>query len=778
MRAVVVGAGLGGLAAALRLQGPGADVDRGRAARRGPGGRADQIRDAGFTWDTGPSLLTMPWVLEETFAAGGLDLHRGAHAAPARPALPDPLGRRGAAPRLRGRPRRAARARWRSSPPRDAAQVEPFLAALRADLRATASSAPGGGLPARARTSLALVPRMVRLGALRPLYALRRAPLRAPAGARGVLLPLAVHRRRPVPRAGDLRRARLPPGARRRLVRRRRDVQRRRGDGAGRSTCAAASRSSGSSTPAGRVTGVVLAGGERIAADVVVSNADVLRTHELLGDAAAPRRRLRETMSCFLLYLGTDRVPSSDCSTTRCSSATATASSSAPSRAGASCPRDVLDLRPRAGAHRARRWRAPAATRSRSLLPVPNLRAGIDWERDADRLRDALVADLEATFGLDGLDATRRRRAPHDAAGLRARARGGVGERVRGRADAAPVRLVPPAEPRPPRWPGSTTSAAGRTRAPASPACCSAPRSPPGWSRTTTAARARALGRWRRAQPRPEPEPTRPGRGARDDEPRRADVRARLPAAPTPIRDDVYLPLPRVPHARRPRRRRDAGRRGAGRRRRRLGRGRRRRGPREVAVLEDLASRHPLPRATLARLLRGHALGPRRPPGSRPRRSSTPTATASPARSGSSWRRCSGRPTTPRARPRGGGARDGDAADEHPARPRRGRRRRALLPRARDDRPLRRAASPARARRCCATRSPRPTPATTRGWPGSALLREGRWRVRAAAWMYREILRQIERDGYGAQRRPRRGPAPPQARGGGAAGGAGSVAVA
>ena len=42
------------------------------------------------------------------------------------------------------------------------------------------------------------------------------------------------------------------------------------------------------------------------------------------------------------------------------------------------------------------------------LLPVPNLRAGIDWERDGDRLRDALVADMETTFGLSGLDASVR----------------------------------------------------------------------------------------------------------------------------------------------------------------------------------------------------------------------------------------------------------------------------------------------------------------------------------------------------------------------------------
>jgi phytoene desaturase len=39
------------------------------------------------------------------------------------------------------------------------------------------------------------------------------------------------------------------------------------------------------------------------------------------------------------------------------------------------------------------------------LLPVPNLRAGIDWAREGDRLRDALVADMENTFGLTGLEA-------------------------------------------------------------------------------------------------------------------------------------------------------------------------------------------------------------------------------------------------------------------------------------------------------------------------------------------------------------------------------------
>jgi phytoene desaturase len=43
------------------------------------------------------------------------------------------------------------------------------------------------------------------------------------------------------------------------------------------------------------------------------------------------------------------------------------------------------------------------------LLPVPNLRgAGVDWKRDAGRVRGALVRDLESTFGLAGLDAAVR----------------------------------------------------------------------------------------------------------------------------------------------------------------------------------------------------------------------------------------------------------------------------------------------------------------------------------------------------------------------------------
>jgi phytoene desaturase len=63
---VVVGAGLGGLAAAIRLAAAGADVlllERERV----PGGRAGRIVHDGYAFDTGPTMLTMPGLLEELF---------------------------------------------------------------------------------------------------------------------------------------------------------------------------------------------------------------------------------------------------------------------------------------------------------------------------------------------------------------------------------------------------------------------------------------------------------------------------------------------------------------------------------------------------------------------------------------------------------------------------------------------------------------------------------------------------------------------------------------
>ncbi|MCG7596427.1 NAD(P)/FAD-dependent oxidoreductase [Mycobacterium sp. PSTR-4-N] len=69
-RVVVIGAGLGGLAAAARLAALGHQVTVCEAAPT-VGGKLGVVHRDGFTFDTGPSLLTMPDLLTELFAATG-----------------------------------------------------------------------------------------------------------------------------------------------------------------------------------------------------------------------------------------------------------------------------------------------------------------------------------------------------------------------------------------------------------------------------------------------------------------------------------------------------------------------------------------------------------------------------------------------------------------------------------------------------------------------------------------------------------------------------------
>ena len=69
-RAVVVGAGFGGMAAAIRLRAKGYEViliDRCVA----PGGRAQVFHRGGYRHDAGPTVITAPFLLEELFALSG-----------------------------------------------------------------------------------------------------------------------------------------------------------------------------------------------------------------------------------------------------------------------------------------------------------------------------------------------------------------------------------------------------------------------------------------------------------------------------------------------------------------------------------------------------------------------------------------------------------------------------------------------------------------------------------------------------------------------------------
>mgnify|MGYP000620967766 CR=1 FL=1 len=73
MNVVVIGAGLGGLSAAAHLVGAGHQVT---IVEREPipGGRAGMITADGFRLDNGPTVLTMPDLLETAFNACGAEM--------------------------------------------------------------------------------------------------------------------------------------------------------------------------------------------------------------------------------------------------------------------------------------------------------------------------------------------------------------------------------------------------------------------------------------------------------------------------------------------------------------------------------------------------------------------------------------------------------------------------------------------------------------------------------------------------------------------------------
>jgi phytoene desaturase len=303
-RAIVIGSGLGGLATAIRLLAAGLRVTV-LEAQPAPGGRAGRIRDGGFTFDTGPSLITMPAIIDELFQAAGtsmarqLRLHRL-----------DPFYRIGWENEARtfcfSGDRASMRAQIAQFEPAGRDRYDDFLAASRR-IYEEAVLVAGRKSFLHLGGFLALVPRMARLGALRsvegfvgrffreehvrqafgfhPLF-IGGAPFRVPAVyaalaylqiAEGVwyteggVYALVEVLARLVSAGGELR-----TGCR---------VTDILHDGR-------------------RVRGVRTDDGETIEAEYVVSNADVVATQRLLG---RQRRMPCLTMSCYLLYLGTKR---------------------------------------------------------------------------------------------------------------------------------------------------------------------------------------------------------------------------------------------------------------------------------------------------------------------------------------------------------------------------------------------------------------------------------------------------------------------------------------
>ena len=68
--AAVIGSGLGGLAAAIRLGAKGYRVSVFEKLEQ-PGGRASVFRQDGFTFDAGPTIITAPFILDELWSLAG-----------------------------------------------------------------------------------------------------------------------------------------------------------------------------------------------------------------------------------------------------------------------------------------------------------------------------------------------------------------------------------------------------------------------------------------------------------------------------------------------------------------------------------------------------------------------------------------------------------------------------------------------------------------------------------------------------------------------------------
>ncbi|MDQ8043951.1 MAG: phytoene desaturase family protein [Solirubrobacteraceae bacterium] len=401
MKVVVVGAGLGGLGTALRLQGAGHDVTV-LEQMAAPGGRASQIVDGRYRWDTGPSLLTMPWVMEETFAAAGLDFHDEVELT----AL-EPYYRIHWAGEDRHldftSDRDAMRDELAKFSGRDALAFDGFLDALRPIYEE--------GILAAGRRSFdsplslaAFLPTLVKLGAALPLHTfvsrhfederIREAmgfhslfiggdPFRVPA-IYGALVYLqfldGVHYAK-----GGVYSV-VEAMARHLDVRCGVRVDRIEHRG-------------------GRVRGVVTGDGAVIDADVVVWNGDAVRLDALLGTRPQLRTR-RTTMSALLLYLGTDRQFPQLLHHTL--------------MVGSGYKRFIKDVtaRRQMPANYSTYIHAPSRTEPGMapdggdsiaiLLPVPNLRSGDVWDAaQTDAISEAVVRDLEETFGVAGLrDAT------------------------------------------------------------------------------------------------------------------------------------------------------------------------------------------------------------------------------------------------------------------------------------------------------------------------------------------------------------------------------------
>lgn len=407
--AVVIGSGLGGLAAAVRLGARGWRVTVLERLDR-PGGRASVLRQDGFTFDRGPTIVTAPFLFEELWRLAGADLADDVDLRALDPFYTIRFDDGFSLPCLADAS--AMRAQVSALAPDDLAGYDRFMALAREICRVGFEDL--GDKPfGRLADMLRIAPDLVRLGAWRSVHAIVARHVRDP--RLRVLLsfhPLLIGGnpfRAPaiyclIP---DLERrwgVHYPMGGVGRLVE---GMTRLVGRLGGRVRLEAEVRRI--LLDGGRARGVVLANGERIAADIVVSNADATRTYTDLcglpdGGRPAPMRLVprRQSMGLFVWYFGVKgRAEHLGHHTILLGPRYEGLLDDIFRRKRLAEDFSLYLHRPTASDPSV----APAGCDTfYALCPVPNLRGAVDWRLEAERRRAAIQSRLEATV-LPGLGA-------------------------------------------------------------------------------------------------------------------------------------------------------------------------------------------------------------------------------------------------------------------------------------------------------------------------------------------------------------------------------------
>lgn len=410
-KAIVIGGGFGGLATAIRLQAAGQAVVLVEARER-LGGRAYQLKQNGFTFDMGPSLITAPHLLDNLWAAAERSLKNDVVLIPLSPFY-----------RIYFRDGRSFdywgtaaqdEAEIAKFEPRDVQGYRAFLAdTQRIYQRAFTDLADQPFLTIG--SFLRVVPELVRFGAQRGVYSFvsryfRNPQLRMVFSFHPLFIGGNPFRASAiysiVPYLERLGGVHFAMGGMYSLVEAMERLFRTLG---GEVRCGIPVEQI--LLDGRRTTGVRLEDGTLLETDAVVANSDVASTFlTLLPAAHRPKptasrlKHYRYSMSCFLLYLGLNRQYEQLRHHTIVMPAHYR-----------KLIRDIFDgqgiaddlaLYLHAPTKTDPTMAPPGCESLYVLAPVPNLAHGIDWTREAAAFRDKIIRFLEQEMGLEGLEAS------------------------------------------------------------------------------------------------------------------------------------------------------------------------------------------------------------------------------------------------------------------------------------------------------------------------------------------------------------------------------------